>query len=53
MWEIVEERGVEPFKSFEDMRKRIKLLPDPVKSVVKRIISETMGNEKYNLFVSR
>lgn len=53
MWEIVEERRMEPFKSFEDLRKRVKLMPDPLKIVVKRIISETLGSEKYNLFVGR
>jgi putative nucleotide binding protein len=53
MWEIVEERRVDPFKSFEDLKKRVKLLPDPVKIVVKRIISELQGKEKYNLFVGR
>jgi putative nucleotide binding protein len=53
MWEIVEERRVEPFKSFEDLRKRIKLMPEPVKIIVKRIVSESLGGEKYSLFVSR
>ncbi len=53
MWEIVEERRVEPFKSFEDLKNRIKLMPDPQKIFVKRIISEILGNEKYNLFVNR
>ena len=53
MWEIVEERRVEPFKDFEDLKKRVKLLPDPQKIVVKRIVSELQGKEKYNLFVGR
>jgi putative nucleotide binding protein len=53
MWEIVEERKVEPFKSFEDLKKRVKLMPDPHKIVIKRIISELLGNEKYNIFVGR
>lgn len=53
MWEIVEERSVEPFKSFEDLRKRVKLMPDPLKIVVKRIMSEILGGEKYNLFIGR
>ena len=53
MWEIVEERRVEPFKSFEDLKKRVKLLPDPLKIVVKRINSELQGKEKYYLFVGR
>ncbi len=53
MWEIVEERRAEPFKSFEDLKKRVKLMPDPVKILVKRIVSEILGKEKYNLFVKR
>lgn len=53
MWEIVEERRVEPFKSFADMRARVKLMPDPVASIVKRILSELEGLEKHFLFVER
>ncbi len=53
MWEIVEERHVKEFKDFEDLKKRVKLLPDPKKIVVKRILSELKGKEKYNLFVGR
>ena len=53
MWEIVEERRVNPFKSFDDLKKRVKLMPDPLKIVVKRIVSELLGNEKYSLFVGR
>lgn len=52
MWEIIEERR-EPFKSYEDIKTRVKLMPDPVKMLVKRIISETLGMEKYSLFVGR
>ncbi len=51
MWEIVEERDKEPFKSFDDMKKRVKLMPDPKKSVIKRIMLEIEGREKHNLFV--
>lgn len=52
MWQIIEERRVEPFKSFEDIKKRVKLLPDPKKTVMRRILSELQGKEKYNIFVS-
>jgi len=51
MWQIVEERKVEEFKTFEDIKKRVKLLPDPKKTIQRRIISELQGKEKYNLFV--
>lgn len=53
MWMIVEERRGEPFKNFANLKKRIKLLPDPEKVVQKRIMQELTGNEKYLLFVDR
>src|SRR3989344_6555806 len=51
MWEILEERKKETFKSFDDIKKRVKLMPDPEKSVIKRIILELEGTEKRKLFV--
>ncbi|MDO8480792.1 MAG: DUF655 domain-containing protein, partial [Nanoarchaeota archaeon] len=51
MWEILEQRDIEPFKDFEDLKKRVKLLPSPEKAVAKRILKELEGNEKHNLFV--
>ncbi|MFA6089148.1 MAG: DUF655 domain-containing protein [Candidatus Woesearchaeota archaeon] len=51
MWEIVEQRDIEPFKSFEDIKTRVKLIPDPQKLVIKRILLELEGNEKYRIFV--
>jgi putative nucleotide binding protein len=54
MQEIVDERRVAPFKSFEDIRARVKLMPDPVTTIVKRILSELEGTEKHHyLFVDR
>ena len=53
MWEIIDEKKAEPFKSFEDLKKRVKLMPDPVKIIVKRILKEIQGNEKHSLFVER
>jgi putative nucleotide binding protein len=49
--DILEEREKKPFQSFEDMRKRVKNLPDPVKVITERIIEELKGNEKYYLFI--
>jgi len=51
MWQIIEQRDLKPFESFDDIKNRVKLLPDPKKSVVRRILSELEGNEKYGLFV--
>ncbi|MFP4118933.1 MAG: DUF655 domain-containing protein [Candidatus Woesearchaeota archaeon] len=51
MWEIIEERRAEPFESFDDIKKRIKLISSPEKLIVNRIIKELSGTEKHNLFV--
>jgi len=51
MYEIVEERRKQPFKSFEDMSARIKHLIHPEKLIAKRIEEELMDpNQKYRLF---
>lgn len=52
MQEIIKEREKEKFKSFEDMKERVSNLPDPEKSVEKRILQEITEMERYNLFVS-
>lgn len=49
--EILKARKEKPFQSFIDLKKRVKLLPEPKKVVVKRILSELEGKEKYKLFV--
>ncbi|MEW6062780.1 MAG: DUF655 domain-containing protein [Nanoarchaeota archaeon] len=51
MQEIIARREEEKFKSFEDIKQRVKLMPDPEKIVIKRILNELEGKEKYNLFV--
>jgi len=51
MWEIINAREEKPFESFEDLKKRVKLIPDPEKLIIKRIIEELEGNEKHRLFV--
>jgi len=40
MQDILREREKKPFESFEDLASRVKLLPDPVKTIVKRILME-------------
>ncbi len=47
---IIEEREREPFKSFEDIKKRVKI--DPVKVLVDRILRELKGDERYYLFIT-
>ena len=51
MWEIIEERKEKPFVDFNDIKSRVKLMPDPEKIIIKRILSELSGNEKYTLFL--
>ena len=51
MWQIVEIRQEKPFESFADIKNRVKLMPDPEKAVIKRIIQELEGMEKHRLFV--
>jgi len=51
MWEIIEERKDKPFESFEDIKKRIKLMPDPEKAINKRILEEINESDKYHIFV--
>ncbi|MBR9676601.1 DUF655 domain-containing protein [Candidatus Woesearchaeota archaeon] len=50
MWEILDERKEQEFSTFEDLKSRVKLMPDPKKAIIKRIILELEGNEKYRLF---
>jgi len=52
MWQILQEREKQEFKDVEDITKRISLLPDPRKTVVKRILLELDNKDKYKLFVS-
>lgn len=51
MWEILEARRQKLFDNFDDLKKRVKLLPNPRQVVVKRILSELEGKEKYQIFV--
>jgi putative nucleotide binding protein len=51
MWQIIEARDEKPFDSFADLKNRVKLLPDPEKAVIKRILLELQGAEKHKLFV--
>jgi len=51
MWEIIEARKDKPFESFADIKKRVKLMPDPEKAIIKRILKEIEGTEKHRIFV--
>ncbi len=51
MWEIIEEREKKEFESFKELKDRVKLIPDPEKAVIKRIMIEINNEDKYRLFV--
>ena len=51
MWEIIELRKEKEFDSLEDIKKRVKLMPDPKKVIIKRILSELNEEDKHKLFV--
>jgi putative nucleotide binding protein len=51
MWEIINARDENPFKNFDDLKKRVKLIPNPEKLVIKRILEELEGTEKHRIFV--
>ncbi|MBD3387553.1 MAG: DUF655 domain-containing protein [Candidatus Altiarchaeales archaeon] len=48
--EIIEEREIQPFQSFDEMRSRLKNIPDPLKVLVDKIVEELKGDSKYYLF---
>ena len=51
MWEILEAREQKTFADFKDMKDRVKLMPDPEKAVIRRIMQELQGEEKHRIFV--
>lgn len=53
MWSIIEERENKNFEDFEDLKDRVKSLPDPKEILAKRIEKELQGEDKYSLFVRK
>ncbi|MBI3035292.1 DUF655 domain-containing protein [Candidatus Woesearchaeota archaeon] len=51
MWQIIEAREEKPFESLSDLKSRVKLMPDPEKAVIRRILQELEGTEKHKIFV--
>jgi putative nucleotide binding protein len=51
LWGIINERKKKQFESFQEIRERISMLPDPKKMVIKRIIEELEGKDRHRLFV--
>jgi|TARA_Y100000034_G_scaffold129305_2_gene185511 putative nucleotide binding protein len=50
MLEILKQREIKEFESFEDIKKRIQNLPFPEKAIEKRLFHELTTDERYNLF---
>ncbi len=53
LWAILDERKIKPFESFEDIKKRVPLLPNPEKMIIKRIMGELEDIDKYRIFVPK
>lgn len=51
MQEILSAREEKPFASFEDIKQRVKSIPDPKKAIEKRFIEELTERQRFNLFV--
>ena len=49
--EIIDEREKKPFSSFDEIRERVKNVPDPRKAVEKRLLEELLERQRHNLFV--
>lgn len=49
--DLLKAREEKPFESFEDMKNRIKTIPDPKRAVEKRLMEELSERQRFNLFV--
>lgn len=49
--ELMEARKEKPFESFEDIKARVKSIPDPRKTIEKRFMEELLERQRFNLFV--
>ena len=49
--EVIKVRSQKTFESFEDIRNRVNNIPDPKRSVERRILDELSQKQRFNLFV--
>ena len=49
---ILDAREEKPFESFVDIKERVHNMPDPAKTIEKRIMEELMEIQRNNLFIS-
>ncbi|UCD20818.1 MAG: DUF655 domain-containing protein [archaeon] len=47
---IIEEREKQPFKDFEDLKQRLKNMPDPKKVIERRLLEELTQEVRHRLF---
>lgn len=52
MWGIIKERKRKKFESFDDLKERVDMLPEPKKMIKKRIIEEFKNKDRHRLFVA-
>lgn len=52
MWDIINERKKKQFESFKELQDRIEMLPDPKRIVIRRVLDELEGKDRYRLFVA-
>lgn len=53
LWAILDARKEAAFDSFESIKKRVPLIPDPEKMIVRRIMEELEDKDKFRIFVPR
>jgi putative nucleotide binding protein len=51
MWAIIEGRRKKRFETFEELKQRVEMLPDPKRMIKKRIIEELKETDRHRLFV--
>lgn len=49
--ELLEAREQKAFESFEEMKTRLKSIPDPKKAIEKRLLEELSERQRFNLFI--
>lgn len=49
--EFLKAREEKQFESFDEIKQRVKSIPDPKKAIEKRILEELMERQRFNLFV--
>lgn len=51
LFDILGQRQQKPFESFEDLEKRVRLMPDPAQTILRRIVEELRSEgERHYLF---